>query len=144
MIFTGISYLAVIAAAVAAYAFGAIWYMLLAKPWLAAVGFTEPPKPAPAPFVIAFVAQLVIAYFLAGLIGHLGDVTVARGIVTAWEAERPRNIGSIRVTVNAMAAQAAVASATRRPMNRMEIRPLLHCGELSVARGGYVRCEVLR
>lgn len=84
MAFTGISYLAVIVATIVAYAFGAGWYMALGKHWMAALGWTEPPKPNPAPFVIAFLAQLVIAYFLAGLIGHLGEVTVARALITAF------------------------------------------------------------
>jgi hypothetical protein len=84
MPFAGISYLAVIAAAVIAYVFGAVWYMALARHWMKASGFSEPPKPAAAPFAIAFVAQLVIAYFLAGLIGHLGDVTVTRSLITAF------------------------------------------------------------
>ena len=105
MAFTGISYLAVIVAAVVAYAFGAIWYMLLAKPWLAAVGFTEPPKPAPAPFVIAFVAQLVIAYFLAGLIAHLGDVTVQRGMITAFFVWLPFVLGTMVVNHRFQGAQ---------------------------------------
>lgn len=84
MPFAGISYLAVIVAAVVAYVFGAVWYMVLAQHWIKAADFTEPPKPAPGPFVIAFVAQLVIAYFLAGLVGHLGDVTVTRALTTAF------------------------------------------------------------
>jgi hypothetical protein len=84
MPFAGISYLAVIVAAVVAYVFGAFWYMVLAKHWINAAGLTEPPKPALGPFVTAFVAQLVIAYFLAGLIGHLGDVTVTRSLTTAF------------------------------------------------------------
>lgn len=97
MAFTGIDYLAVVVAAVAAYIFGSVWYMTLAKPWLAAVGFTDPPKPAPAPFIIAFVAQLVIAYFLAGLIGHLGDVTVWRSVVTAFFVWLPFVLGTMIV-----------------------------------------------
>jgi hypothetical protein len=97
MVFTGISYVAVVAAAVAAYVFGAAWYMFLAKPWLAAVGFAEPPKPEPAPFVIAFVAQLVIAYFLAGLIAHLGEVTVLNGLITAFFVWLPFVMGTMIV-----------------------------------------------
>jgi hypothetical protein len=97
MAFTGISYLAVIVAAIVAYLFGSVWYMMLAKPWLAAVGFAEPPKPAPAPFVIAFLAQLVIAYFLAGLIAHLGDVSAVRGLLTAFFVWLPFVFGTMIV-----------------------------------------------
>jgi hypothetical protein len=97
MIFTGINYLAVVLAAVVAYIFGGAWYMSLARPWQAAAGFSEPPKPAPAPFVIAFAVQLVIAYFLAGLIAHLGDVTVERGLVTAFFVWLPFVLGTMFV-----------------------------------------------
>ena len=76
-----VNYLAVFAAAVAAWIFGAAWYMGLAKPWMRASGWASQAemlgpggKASPLPFVIAFVAELVMAYFLAGLIAHLGDV----------------------------------------------------------------------
>lgn len=83
MSFAGMNYLAVLVAAVAGYVFGAIWYSALAKPWMAAVGMTERPKPNPAPFVIAFVCQLFMAWMLAGVIGHLGDISVMRSLITA-------------------------------------------------------------
>ncbi len=97
MVFAGISYLAVFAAAVAAYIYGSIYYMMLAERWLAATRLDDPPKPAPAPFIIAFVAQLVIAYFLAGLIGHLGEVTPTRGIVSAFFVWLPFVMGTMIV-----------------------------------------------
>ncbi len=97
MSFAGISYLAVIVAAVAGYVFGSVWYMVLADRWLVAAGFSEPPKPAPAPFAIAFLAQLVIAYFLAGLIAHLGEVTLLRGVITAFFVWLPFVMGTMVV-----------------------------------------------
>lgn len=84
MAFSGISYLAVLVAAIAAFAFGSAWYGALGKVWMKAVGFTEQPKMTPAPLIISFICELVMAYFLAGLIGHLGDVTVGRGLTTAF------------------------------------------------------------
>lgn len=91
MAFAGIDYVAVLVAAVASYAFGSIWYMALAKPWMASLGKTEADlkgpggKTSPLPFVIAFVAQVVMAYVLAGLIGHLGpgQVTIRNGAISA-------------------------------------------------------------
>ena len=41
MTFAGINYLAVLIAAVAGWVAGALWYMALAKPWMAAVGTTQ-------------------------------------------------------------------------------------------------------
>ena len=84
MAFAGIDYLAVLIAAVAGFAFGSVWYSALGKPWMAAVGKPkETFKPTPGPFVIAFVCQLVMAWMLAGVIGHLGDITVTRSLISA-------------------------------------------------------------
>ena len=41
MAFAGMNYLAILVAAVAAFAWGAAYYMTLSKQWLAAVGRTE-------------------------------------------------------------------------------------------------------
>jgi hypothetical protein len=91
MSFSGMSYLAVFAAAAAAWIFGAAWYMALAKPWISASGGANEAemlgpggKASPLPFVIAFIAELVMAYFLAGLIAHLGEVNFWRSLVTAF------------------------------------------------------------
>ncbi len=83
MAFAGVNYQAILVAAVAGFAFGALWYGLLGKRWMAALGMTEQPKPSPLPFVTAFVAQLVMAWTLAGVVGHLGEVAVSRALITA-------------------------------------------------------------
>ena len=77
-----VNYLAILVAAVAGFAFGALWYMVLAKPWMAAVGMRERAKPRPLPFIIAFAAQFLMAWMLAGALGHLGDVSVLAGLIT--------------------------------------------------------------
>lgn len=87
MAFAGMNYLAILIAAVAGYGFGALWYMLLARPWMAALGKTEAEikaRPSPAPFVLAGLAMLVMAFMLAGVVGHLGEgqVTLRNGIIT--------------------------------------------------------------
>lgn len=86
MDFAGLNYISVIAAAVASYAFGAAWYMGLSKQWLAAIGKTKEDAEGGSmlPLVISFAAQLVMAYVLAGLIGHLGEgnVTARNGIIS--------------------------------------------------------------
>jgi len=92
MRFAGIDYWAVFIAAIAGYATGALWYWALSKRWLAAHGFPEDmmqgksgEKPSPIPFVVAFIADLVMAWVLAGLIGHLGigQVTPQNGVISA-------------------------------------------------------------
>ena len=83
MEFAGINYIAVLAAAVAAFVFGAVWYGVLSKQWMAAVGMTEQPKQDPKLYALTFVCQLVTAYFLAGVMGHIAQVSVKGGIITA-------------------------------------------------------------
>ncbi len=86
MDFAGINYLAVVVAAVASFFVGWPWYMTLGKPWARAVGLDpdNPPKPQPAPFIVLGICLLVMAYVLAGVIGHLGagQVTIRNGIIS--------------------------------------------------------------
>jgi uncharacterized protein DUF1761 len=90
MTFAGISYLAVAIAAVVAWLASAAWYMSLGKTYMAALGKTpeqvaaDRNKPgAFLPFIYAFVANLVIAWMLAGVLGHLGSgqVTLKNGVI---------------------------------------------------------------
>ncbi|WP_282610442.1 DUF1761 domain-containing protein [Pelagibius sp. Alg239-R121] len=97
MLFTGINYIAVLVAGVASYAFGSVYYMSLAKPWMAAVGKTEEEfksGSSPRVFIVAFAAQLVMAFMLAGVLGHLvlageggavagSSVSLVNGLITA-------------------------------------------------------------
>jgi hypothetical protein len=91
MTFAGVSYLASLVAAVAAWVFGAVWYMALSKPWIAAQGWRskdDMPKmkgmAAAAPFILSFIGELIMAWVLAGLLAHLGpdQVTVRNGIIS--------------------------------------------------------------
>lgn len=84
MEFAGINYLAVLAAAVAAFMFGAAWYGGLSKQWMAAVGLSEPPKPDPIVYAMTFGCQLVIAWVLAGVMGHLSQISLSGGIISAF------------------------------------------------------------
>ena len=84
MAFAGLNYLAILVAAITAFATGAVWYGILGNRWLAALGKTRDEiKPTPLPFVIAFVAELIMAFVLAGIIGHMGEVTIHIGIMSA-------------------------------------------------------------
>ncbi len=80
---TGISYWAVAVAAVASFIFSGIWYGLWSKQWMAASGMDEKLARGGnggfslAPFVIAFVAQLVMAWILAGVLLHLSRGGIA-------------------------------------------------------------------
>jgi hypothetical protein len=91
MIQPNINYIAVLVAGAAAWVTGAIWYGVLGKHWLAALGKTKEQlmgpsgRPNPAPFVLSFIADLIIAFVLAGVVGAVGagKVTVFAGIATA-------------------------------------------------------------
>lgn len=89
MAFAGMNYLSIVVAALAGFGVGAIWYMVLGQAWLDALGKTEDDiKGSGAsqamPFVIALVADLVMAIMLAGLMGHLGDVSIRGGLISAF------------------------------------------------------------
>ncbi|KAB0266430.1 DUF1761 domain-containing protein [Microvirga brassicacearum] len=92
MSLTGISALSVFLAAIAAWLVGAVWYMGLAKPWMAAIGKTREElvgpsgKPSIVPFVTSFLAELVMAVVLAGFIVQIGTVDVAHGMAVAFMA----------------------------------------------------------
>jgi hypothetical protein len=90
--FAGLNHGAVLVAAIAGFAFGSVYYMALSKPWRAAQGIpTDGPPQAPplAALIGSFVANLVMAWVLAGMIGHLGvgQVTIKNGVISgafAW------------------------------------------------------------
>lgn len=88
MAFAGLNYLAIVVAAVAGWLVGAVWYgVLFCKPWQAANNIVPDKTRAvsPLPFILVFVAQLVMAWVLAGVLGHLGpgQVTIKNGVISA-------------------------------------------------------------
>jgi Protein of unknown function (DUF1761) len=91
MSFSGVNSFAVIIAALAGFGLGAVWYMVLSKPWMHAVGLTEAECKARnqgagriVPFVISIVALFVMAWMLAGIMGHLGQVSVRGGLISGF------------------------------------------------------------
>jgi hypothetical protein len=90
MSFSGINYWAVLVAGALGFILGGVWYRLLAEPWKAAHGFSTQQirahhgkGAAPWPLVIALAGDLIMAGILAGVIGHLGAVTVKNGVISA-------------------------------------------------------------
>jgi hypothetical protein len=88
MKFGNINYLAVLAAAVVAWLAGAMWYRAFSKTWISALGLTpeslhalQHHPGAYVPFIVSFVAELVMAWTLAGILFHVGSITVRRGII---------------------------------------------------------------
>lgn len=93
MKFSEINHLAVFAAAVAGWLFGALWYGLLANSWVNALGKTmddfkreknaEVGKlSALAPYLLSFVCELIMAAALFGILVHVGNFSVRSGMLS--------------------------------------------------------------
>ena len=85
-----INHLAVLVATVVSWLFGAGYYGVLGRQWMAALGKTKDElmpsgRPNPAIFVISFIAQVVMAEMLAGSIAHLGvgQLNVRTALISA-------------------------------------------------------------
>lgn len=78
--------ISVIVAAVAAYAFGAVWYMTLAQPWMRAAGVECGPDGRPVnksavPFILSAIAMVVVAGAMRHVFG--ASVTTTGAGLTA-------------------------------------------------------------
>ena len=81
--------LPIVAAAIAAWLFGALYYGVLGRQWMAAQGKTIDQCKAEgagrstaakaAPFVLSFVAELAMAGALSGILFHIGIYSVRAG-----------------------------------------------------------------
>jgi len=105
-------FLAVIFATLAAYAFGAFWYIRMSKPWIKAAGIPVDAagKPqgsgSPMPFIVGFICVLLVAgmmrhmFTMSGLDtlteGLMGGFGIGAFLITPWVvmnytyAARPR------------------------------------------------------
>ncbi len=90
--FAGLNPLMFPVAAIASFMFGGAWYGFLSKQWMAAAKLTEADikkkgGSSPASLVITFVAELFMAWLLAGLLLHMAKAglpgSVKNGLITA-------------------------------------------------------------
>lgn len=93
-------YLIVVLAAVAAYAFSAVWYTVLSKAWMEAAEIPMDASGRPMgnrsmmPFVIGFVAQLLVAGMMRHIfvtselttvrLGLMGGFGIGLFLITPW------------------------------------------------------------
>lgn len=93
MLFSGLSLWGIVLAGIASFVFGGIWYGALSRPWMEAAGLTDERLnkgngPSPAPFVITFLAQIIMAWMLASLLFHASragvPVSIRTGLVTGF------------------------------------------------------------
>ena len=73
---------AVVVATVVYFAIGAVWYMVLSKPWMAAVGMTRADVERgsnPALFLVTFLFEAVAVFTMAVLVGNVGATGIGGG-----------------------------------------------------------------
>lgn len=75
-------YAGVIVAAVASYAFGAAWYMVLGNQWMAAANIKpeDIDRKNPMPFIISFVAAVLVAGMMRHAFAQAGIVDANKGL----------------------------------------------------------------
>ena len=93
MAFITVNWLSILAAAVAACLFGAVYYTSLSKQWLAAQGKTMEQCKAEqaskaglakaAPFILVFAGEIIIAWALYGILVHMNAFTLRGGVISA-------------------------------------------------------------
>ncbi|MGI3187396.1 DUF1761 domain-containing protein [Nioella aestuarii] len=77
-------FLSVLVAGAAAWMFGAVWYMVLSKPWMAANGLTEDKVKAsasPLPYVVSFVMAVLVAGMTRHILASSGITTLGGGVM---------------------------------------------------------------
>jgi Protein of unknown function (DUF1761) len=88
-------FLNVIAAALAAFAFGAVWYMSMSKAWIAAaeIAVDANGRPVPRegggaggamPFIVGLAAMVLVAGMMRHLLGASGVTTVGGGAIAGF------------------------------------------------------------
>jgi len=92
MSLANVNSLSVVVAAIASWIFGAIYYGILGKQWMAAQGKTpesckidnagKPVLAKIAPFILSFVGALIMGVVLYGILVHTGKFTLRAGIIS--------------------------------------------------------------
>jgi len=80
-------FLSVIVAAVAGFAFGAAWYMALAKPWTEAANIKvdengRPEGDSPLPYIMAAIAMVLVAGMMRHTFALSGIETAGKGLIS--------------------------------------------------------------
>ena len=83
-------YLNVVAAAAGSWVFGAVWYMVLAKPWMAAAGLKvgADGRPeggnSPLPYVLSAICMLLVAGLMRHVMAMSQLTTVSQGLMVGF------------------------------------------------------------
>ncbi|MCK0097508.1 DUF1761 domain-containing protein [Yoonia sp. F2084L] len=82
--------LSVIVAAIAAFALGAVYYMVLSKPWMAAAGIEVGPdgnpvnSGSPTPYIVSFICILLVAGMMRHSFALSGVDTLTKGVQSGF------------------------------------------------------------
>jgi Protein of unknown function (DUF1761) len=92
MNFANVNFLSVVVAGIAAWIFGAIYYGILGKQWMAAQGKTmesckienagKSGLAKASPFILSCIGELIMAFVLYGILVHMGTFTLRAGIIS--------------------------------------------------------------
>ena len=93
MAFVTVNWLSIVVAAIAAWLFGGVYYSALGKVWMTAQGMTMEQCQAEmaaksgaqkaAPFILVFIAEIIIAWALYGILVHMNAFTLRGGAISA-------------------------------------------------------------
>ena len=93
MAFMTVNWLSIVLAAVAAWLFGGVFYSSTSKFWMAAQGKTLEQCQAEmaakssaekfAPFILVFIAEIVIGWAVYGVLVHMNAFTLRGGVISA-------------------------------------------------------------
>lgn len=77
----------VIIAAIAAFAAGAAYYMLLSKPWMEASGIKvgadgKPENNSPAPYIVALICMIIVSGMMRHIFALSGITDLSKGLVS--------------------------------------------------------------
>lgn len=76
--------IAIAAATVGGFVFGAAWFGILGKTWMRAANLSEADtKPTVSTMMIGFVCQTVMVLTMAGVMWHTAAITLRAGLITA-------------------------------------------------------------
>jgi uncharacterized protein DUF1761 len=79
-----VKWLAVLVSGVAYFAFGAFWYGMFAKPWMAAIGKTKDQlESKPSNYIVSLVVEIVTVYFVAVALNAFGITGILDAIFVA-------------------------------------------------------------
>jgi hypothetical protein len=96
MSFGNLEYWPVLIAAIVSFMFGAVWYGTLSRQWMAARGVTAADMAKtkvemgaiPIPYIVTFVALLVMAWMFAGVLLHLArggmPMSIRAGVISGF------------------------------------------------------------